>query len=41
MTHDPLCPPGLKLDDSSSCPWCCLIREAREDERKETPIANA
>lgn len=38
MSHDPLCMPGLKTDDSSKCPWCVTIRAARASERAE--IAN-
>lgn len=34
MSHDPLCMPGLKGDDSSMCPWCCVIRTARAEERE-------
>jgi hypothetical protein len=31
MTHDPLCPPGIK-GSSESCLTCLLLRKARQDE---------
>ena len=34
MSHDALCPPGMKAGDEL-CPWCVLIRKARADERRK------
>ena len=41
MSHDALCPPGMKAGDKL-CPWCVLIRKARADERaKILAVADA
>jgi len=31
LTHDPLCPPGLKATTPDRCSWCVTIRQAREE----------